>query len=238
VLILLPLGPLLAVPLSFSAPVVSSDLVEVLPEQRVPGAAILAVTSGLLAGNLTLSLSGGTDGERYAVRVLVTLSDGTSSSRDLNVAVVDPTWLMPGGGPSYLSLFEFVSRFGLDEAITATQSSADGLIDRAFLIGALSDAQAEVEANLAGRYALPLSVVPALVKAAIADLAAVRMYRRGAPDFIAEQAKVQRRVLERIASGALPLPIPTGSTVDPAPSDAPVLGWNDGGAYSDSLKGY
>jgi phage gp36-like protein len=223
--------------LAFVSAVLAVEAVDVTPEQRVPGAASLLVAPALTGGGVRLTITGGGDGERYNIVVRVTLADG-SATRDLDLAVIDPVWAMPDGGAPYLSLLEFVSRFGLDETITATQSSADGLIDRSFLIGALSDAQAEVEANLAGRYALPLGSVPALVKTAIADLAAVRMYRRGAPDFVTDQAKVQRRLLERIASGALPLALPAGGAVEDAPSDAPIIGWTGDQAYPDGLKGY
>jgi phage gp36-like protein len=233
-----PLSVALGAELAFAGAVTAVEVVDVTPEQRVPGAAPLGVTPALVNGLVRLTISGGSDGERYHISVRATLADGATATRDLDVAVIDPDWSMPGGGPSYLSLFEFVSRFGLDETVNATQSSADGLIDRSFLIGALSDAQAEVEANLAGRYALPLSVVPALVKTAIADLAAVRMYRRGAPDFVVDQAKVQRRLLERIASGALPLGIPAGVALDPAPSEAPIIGWTGRQTYSDGLKDF
>lgn len=210
----------------------------VLPQGLVPGAAELTATPTLVSGSVSLALAGGTDGERYDVNVQVDTAGGSVIERTLTIAVIDPAWTMPDGAAAYLSIIEFVDRFGLDETIGATDASGAGVMDRKFLTGALSDAQAEVEAELAARYALPIVVIPAILKAMVADLAAVRMYRRGAPDHVIEQAKVQRRKLERISSGALPLPLPAGVTAASAASDAPI-DWHSGGrTYPDNLADY
>jgi phage gp36-like protein len=208
------------------------------PQGLVPGAGEVAAVASIVSGAVSLSLTGGTDGERYDIVVRADTATAGLIERLITVAVIDPAWTMPDGATAYLSIIEFVDRFGLDEAIAATDASGAGVMDRKFLVGALSDAQAEVEAELAARYALPIAVVPAILKAMVADLAAVRMYRRGAPDHVIEQAKVQRRKLERISSGALPLPLPAGVTAASAASDAPI-DWHSGGrTYPDNLADY
>jgi len=58
------------------------------------------------------------------------------------------------------------------------------------------------------------------------------------PDGVADSAKVQRRILERIASGSMPLPLPSGTVAEGAESDAPIEYHSGGRAYPDGLANY
>lgn len=236
-IIKLPAGQMVEV-LTFAQGATAITSVSIVPRGLIPGAALLEITASIAAGAVSLAIEGGTDGERYDVTVTVEHASGPDTERAFTIAVIDPDWQMPDGSAAYLSIVEFIDRFGLDETITATDASGAGTIDRKLLIGALSDAQAEIDAELAARYALPLAIVPAIVKAMVADLAAVRIYRRGAPDHILDQAKVQRRKLERISSGALPLPLPAGTTAEGATSDAPIAWHSSGRTYPGALADY
>lgn len=224
--------------LGFARAVIAIESIVVTPRDLVEGATPIAV-AGLAGGaGVDLTFSGGTDGERYLVDVIAALGANSDTTRQIEIAVVDPLWTMPGGGEAWLDVIEFVERMGLDEAVTATDDSGSGTIGRAYLIGALRDAQAEAEAQIAARYALPLATVPGVLKTCVADLARARLYRRDVPDAVAASAKAAGRLLERIAEGKTPLPLPAGVSAPSAASDAPIAFASGGRTYPDGLAGY
>lgn len=204
----------------------------------VPAAAPLAAVAAIGDDVVTVTLTGGADGERYLVTVLVRDAAGAEREHELEVAVIDAAWALPDGGAPMLSIAGFVERFGLDEVVRMTDADGSGRVDRALLVQALAAAQALAEAHLAGRYALPLAAVPAVVELAIADLARARLYPRGAPEGVAEAARVATRTLERIAEGRLALGLPAAAQPAAAPTDAPVLIAPGPRAYPDGLADY
>jgi phage gp36-like protein len=227
----------------FEQPVVAVVSVEVEAHGYVPGAAQLVDAASIQSGALLLTLNGGADGELYTITARAEFDGGVEAERQLQVMVVTKDWAMPAIGTAagvagWLDLHEFIDRFGLDETISATATEAGGALDRAFLIAKLQDAQAEAEANVAARYALPLVDVPAILKTAVGDLARARLYRRGVPDEVAENAKIQRRLLERISSGSLPLPLPQGSQAAEADESVPASGWSGGRTYTNGLDDF
>lgn len=188
------------------------------------------------AGHVDVTLSGGREGERYAVTFSMQ-DEGSQVSETVDVLVITTDWEMPDGQPGWLTIGDFAVKFGTDETITATDNGS-GTIDRAYLVGALQDAQAEVEVNMASAGYAFGSAVPVIVKTIIADLARARLYPRGLPDGVADQAKVQRRFLERLTSGQVRLPMAgmPGEQIEP---DSPgVLGYAGSSAYPDGLRGY
>lgn len=201
----------------------------------VAGAEELGVVPQLFADAVTLAISGGTDGERYLITALADDADGGRAETELEVAVIDMAWSMPDGGVAYLTIAEFIDKFTLDEVLVMTDLG-NGRIDRGLLIGALVDAQSIVDAHIAGRYTVPLTSVPAIVKMWLADLARARLYPRGAPDGVDAQAKAAIRMLERVQAGTMPLPGETAPTQ--APSENPILIYPGRRAYPDGLAGY
>jgi phage gp36-like protein len=224
--------------LAFAAPVLSVVSADVERRGYVAGGAELVPVCTVQAGNVVVTANGGADGELFMLTVRAGMAGGEEAEQQLQIMVVSRDWAMPGGDAGWLTTHEFIERFGLDETISATASDAGGALDRAFLVAKLQDAQAEAEANIASKYALPLVDVPAILKTAVADLARARLYRRGVPEEVAENAKIQRRILERISTGSLNLPMPSGSPAESAESDVPVSGWSGGSAYPDGLAGY
>ena len=223
------------------APIAAVLGVTVAARGLIPGAAALAAAATLAAGLVTLSLAGGTDGERYLVTVRVSDAAGAELESEVEVAVIDATWALPGGGAPYLLITDFVARFGVDEVVRMTDATGSGRIDRELLTAALADAQAVADFHLGARYRVPLASVPPIVALAIADLARARLYPRGAPDGVAEAAKAATRLLERVQSGAAPLaglPPGAGAPAAEAPSEAPVLFFSAGRAYPDGLADY
>lgn len=202
----------------------------------VPGSAELGVVPQLFAGAVTLVISGGSDGERYLVTAIAVDAEGQRAETEMEVVVVDAAWAMPGGGAPYLTIAEFIARFGLPEVTRATDADGSGRVDRDMLINALVNAQATADAHIAARYAVPLVDVPLIVKKIVGDLAMAALYPAGAPDGIATQATASTRMLERIQSGAMPIPVATAPAE--AISDNPILISPGYRAYPDGLKGY
>ncbi|MBA4779159.1 phage protein Gp36 family protein [Blastomonas sp.] len=209
-------------------------IVSVTSEARglVSGSASLDLDDAIVAGRASLSIGGGSDGELYLITALLDTIGGDRDAQ-IELAVLDGSWTMPGGGAPMLSIEAFVDRFGLDEIILLTDAG-DGRIDRKMLIGALSDAQAQAEAYLADRYTLPLATVPQLVEMAIADIAHARLYRREVPKNVEDAQRIAMRNLEAIGSGKIKLGIPLA----PSTSSDPVLIAPGRPVYGDRLKGY
>lgn len=202
----------------------------------VAGSAELGVVPQLFAGAVTLVISGGSDGERYLVTAVADDAEGTRAETELEIVVVDAAWAMPDGGAPYLSITDFVMRFGLPEIVRATDPDGSGRLDRDMIVSALMSAQATADAHIAGRYAVPLTDVPLIVKTIVGDLAIVALYPNGAPDGLAKQAAASTRMLERIQDGKMPIPAVTPPVE--ASSDDQILIAPGRRAYPDGLAGY
>ncbi len=201
----------------------------------IPGSLPVTVLAELEAGNARFEIAGGSDGEIYALGALATLWNGAEQQLALELAVIDGDWTMPDGGVPMLSVAAFVSRVGRDEVLRQTDMG-DGRIDKGLVIGALRDAQAQAEAHLAGRYALPFVTVPTLVEAIVADLARAGLYIDEMPDNVAERRKIALRNLEAMRKGELHL----GAEALPQtqfPAD-PVRVRQGDRAYPDGLRDY
>lgn len=199
-----------------------------------PGA-LLAVEAEPVDGNIDLSISGGTDGEEYAVTIPVTLADGQTLEPVVEVTVVGASWSMPDGGAPMLSVAEFVRRIGRDKVLRLTDMG-DGRIDQGLVVSALVDAQAQAEASLAGRYALPMQVVPSLVVAIISDLAHAALFEHEVPDNVDKKRTIALRNLDQLRKGETTLGVQaaaqTAAPVDPVRFDPGTR------AYPDGLKDY
>jgi phage gp36-like protein len=207
-------------PIAGAAAIVAIEEVSAAGRALVEGSAALTVAGSLTAGMLFIDMAGGTDGERYLVTARVEDAAGEIREGELEVAVVEATWVMPDGGAPWLSIGEFVARHGLEEVVRMTDDGS-GRIDRTLLVSALSAVQAVAEVHVGARFALPLATVPEIVKVAIGDMARGRLYPRGAPEGVAEAAKAGLRILEQIGKGQLPLP--ALAPVAEAPSASPIL---------------
>lgn len=223
--------------LPFDGGAVVSALLDVVVAARglVPAATPLQAVGTLFAGAVHLDISAGDDGERYLVTGRAEMADGATREAEVEIVVIDAAWTMPDGGAPMLTIDEFVLRFGLPEVVTMTDDGT-GRIDRDYLVGKLTDAQALTEAHLAGRYALPLAAPSLLVKMIIADLACARLYRGAMPDGVESAAKVAMRNLERIQSGQLL--IAAAGALPEAPAIDPVVVTPGDRAYPDKLAGY
>lgn len=209
----------------------------VLIERQGGGDGTLIATAEIITGTVVVTALGGLDGERYLVTVRAELADGETAEREIDLAIVDGAWAMPGGGTPYLSIADFVGRFGFEETVRMTDGDGSGRIDRALLVAALADAQAIADSYLAIRYQVPLASVPPIVGMIVADLARARLYPRGAPEGIADAAKLAEQRLKSIQAGTMNLGLP----IAPAPAtaeEAPIVFVPGKRAYPDALEGY
>lgn len=212
--------------LAFGQLLASIDSTVVLARRLVAGAPLVLLDASI-AGDETVvvELGGGADGERYLVTVRATGASGDLLEREAELAVIDFTGAVPAAASPYLSAQAFVDRLGLDEAVALTAvevSAASPRIDTARLQSALDDAQAEVDGYLAGRYATPLSAVPALVTTIVFDLAVARLWRAELPEGVKDRRDRAQAQLRDLAKGVLTLAGAAG--LDPAAlAPAPVL---------------
>lgn len=216
--------------------VASLGAVTVTARGLVTGAAALTAVPTLAGGAVSLSIAGGSDGERYLVAVRAQDAAGASEEAELDIAVIDGAWAMPDGGTAYLTIAEFVDRVGLPEVISLTDGTGEGRIDRAMLVKKLIDAQSIVDSHLAGRYLVPLTNPPLIVQKYVTDLALAALYPGGAPDGVAEERKQTLRALERIQAGTATIPAETPPA--PAVNEQPVLISPGQRAYPDGLAGF
>lgn len=139
----------------------------------------------------------------------------------------------------YCTQDQMVERFGETVLIQLTDRTQIGQIDADVLDAAIADASAEIDMHLAGRYALPLSVVP---------LPIARMACLLARDILAAdsdssderwqaQAEAARKTLREIAAGRVSLGVDAADTKATAASGAQM---QSGGRIwdRDDSKGY
>lgn len=106
---------------------------------------------------------------------------------------------------SYATLDDLTSRFGEDEILQLTDTDRSGAPDPATVERAQADADAEIDAALIARYALPMSPVPKLLQRIACDLMRESFYTSAMPDVVKDRATVSRRLLASISRGDIRL---------------------------------
>lgn len=173
-----------------------------------------------------LRLDGGTDGEIYHLAITVTDAGGQRHQLDAEFAVIDLSWTVPSVTTTYVTLADFVARFGIETAVRLTDELGTGRIDKARIAGVLADAEALAEGWLAGRFALPIVPTPPLLAAAILDLAMLRLHRGEAPAGVASAGKQAITTLEALGKGTMTFP---GTAAQPADAPADPVVFSSGG---------
>ncbi len=108
---------------------------------------------------------------------------------------------------TYAVQADLEARFGTDEIAGLVSMLAAGGLDLA-----LSDADAEIDGALAGRYTLPLVTVPAIVVGIACDIARWRLWSGQVPLRVQSGADNARKMLAALASGAMTLGLPPATT--------------------------
>ncbi len=116
---------------------------------------------------------------------------------------------------AYATQTDMEDRFGAAELVKLTDRDDPpaGQIDAAVLARAIADAEAEINGYLAGRYALPLASVPAVLARIACDLARYYLYDDWTNEPVRDRYEDAVRLLKGISEGKIALGI------DPATQD-------------------
>jgi len=120
----------------------------------------------------------------------------------------------------YSTLSDLKKQLSEDLLIKLTDDHELGIVDQPTIDDAIAGADAEIDSYLAGRYNVPLSPVPVLVRRSSVDIAIYNLYSRrmGAPEDRVERYNNTTRLLKAISDGKATL----GQT--PAPAETEVGG--------------
>ncbi|QPG06557.1 DUF1320 domain-containing protein [Salinimonas marina] len=83
---------------------------------------------------------------------------------------------------TYATSQNLIERYGVYELEQVAPGELAGLVDEIRVIAALDDAHAEVNSYLGQRYGLPIQNVPAVLTAAVCDMARYYLYAHQATD--------------------------------------------------------
>lgn len=121
---------------------------------------------------------------------------------------------------SYFARQDYVDRHGEQELLQLTDRDGDGIEDSGVLDKAAADADAEINAYLGARYALPLASTPELLKRIARDLVRYFLFDQRAPEEVRLRYQRAIKLLESIRNGDTSLGLPALST----PAGGGVIG--------------
>lgn len=126
---------------------------------------------------------------------------------------------------SYATQQDMIDRFGEREVRILTDRDNVGLIDPAVLAYALTQADAEIDGHLQGRYGLPLAVVPTLLVGIACDVARYRLAGTDIreTDPIRMRYKDAAKLLVSISKGELNLGLSAGGEAAPEAGSVRVV---------------
>lgn len=139
----------------------------------------------------------------------------------------------------YCTQTDILEQLSQDELIGLTDDAGAGVVDASVVARAVADADAEIDSYAAGRYTVPFSPVPAMIRKTSVEIAIYNLFsrRRGAPDSRRQRYDASTRFLRSLANGEVTLG-----------SDSPGASTDDGIAASvssddrifskDTLGGY
>ncbi len=107
----------------------------------------------------------------------------------------------------YASQTDMTKRFGEQDLILLTEreDSPQDVINTDVLEQAINDASAEIDGYLAGRYTLPLQVVPKVLQRLCCDIARYFLGTDNAPEHITERYQNAIKFLKAVGKGELSL---------------------------------
>lgn len=106
----------------------------------------------------------------------------------------------------YATQSDMVDRFGQTEVAQLTDLVNGAVINTAVLGRALGDADAEIDARVGARYALPLASVPPVLVRVAADIARYFLWADAASEQVRNRYKDAIGLLDKIATGHVRLP--------------------------------
>lgn len=110
----------------------------------------------------------------------------------------------------YATPQDLIDRFGEAEVRQLTDLGDLGVVDEARAAAALQESDAEIDTYLRGRYALPLTPVPALLTRLACELTREALYVDAPGETVKGRAEAARRLLREIAAGRAHLEFAAG----------------------------
>lgn len=141
----------------------------------------------------------------------------------------------------YSAQSDLVARYGEAQLLLIADRDGDGEIDATVITDAITDADSIIDLHVRGRYAVPLSPVPAEILGVSCAIARYKLYENGndVPDVAKEGFKSAMALLRSIADGTAVLTSAPASSSDPAATSGEVETSGDDPVFtSDSLKGF
>ncbi|HAE40568.1 MAG TPA: DUF1320 domain-containing protein [Candidatus Riflebacteria bacterium] len=140
---------------------------------------------------------------------------------------------------SYAVVQDMVDRFGAAELIQLTDRSEvpTGTYDSDLIEQALSDAEAEINAYLASRYALPLAEVPETLVRLTCNIARYQLYGSSLTEEVTKRYNDAIAFLKNVSRGDAVIGVGTTGTA-PTVENAPEHFGPDRVFSSDTLKDY
>ncbi|HSV29458.1 MAG TPA: DUF1320 domain-containing protein [Candidatus Omnitrophota bacterium] len=118
---------------------------------------------------------------------------------------------------AYITLDDLVARYGEAEMVDIADRDRDGVPDPDVLAAVIGDAERDIDAQLGGRYQVPLASVPDLVKRLACQLARYYLHRVQPPEWVRSGYSDAMRQLGEIRDGRVSL---DGVAPAPAPVQA------------------
>lgn len=117
---------------------------------------------------------------------------------------------------AYSTIDDIMALIPEQELVQLTDDTGAGVVDLPLVERAIADADAEIDAYLAGRYPVPLAPAPDIIRRLSAELAGHLLYARRVPvipDSWRDRRSQAQRLLENISRGVVSL---GGSAAAPA----------------------
>ena len=129
---------------------------------------------------------------------------------------------------AYCTLDDLKEQIPEDELRQLTDDEDIGVIDTARTDRAISDAGAEIDGYCGGRYKVPLSPVPGIIRKFCVDIAIYNLFQRrqGAPEYREKSYENAIKFLQNVAKGVVSL------GVQPPPDSPGEDEYTDGGKVS------
>lgn len=124
---------------------------------------------------------------------------------------------------SYATAQDIINRYGNDHLLLIADRDNDGEVDASVVEQAAADADAEIDAYLAGRYVLPMPEVPAVLQRLAVDIMVYRLTPTAdtGTETIKSRYELAVKMLDKISKGTISLGLPTVAT--PASSNGAVV---------------
>lgn len=113
---------------------------------------------------------------------------------------------------AYATLVDLIARAGGLEISQVADRDDDGTADPDVIAAALDAADERINAWLGGRYRIPLTTVPAIVRSWAVSIARYHLHRDGAPDHVVKDYDDAVKELQAAAAGKIGLPGVDGLT--------------------------